>query len=53
MSPQCGNCEAFVSDQYVRVFLPEDAEQVLTCPNCDLKRTGGGETRELRLGGGE
>ena len=46
--PICDNCDSFVTEQYVRVFAPEEMDTVRVCPNCeDLIREGAG-TREAR-----
>lgn len=45
--PYCGNCESFITDDYARVFTPEDCEQPRCCPNCELTRDGSG-VREMR-----
>ena len=46
--PQCRNCEAFVTDAYVRVFAPNDMDAVRVCPNCEDKLRDGAEVREAR-----
>lgn len=46
--PECNNCGAFVTVDYVRVFTPDGVEQPRVCPNCpDMVRTDG-EVREAR-----
>ncbi|WP_199723101.1 hypothetical protein [Halobellus sp. Atlit-38R] len=46
--PTCNNCDGFVTQRYVNVFAPGDAETVRVCPNCeDLVRDGNG-VREAR-----
>lgn len=32
--PECQNCGSHVSDQYVRVSVPEHLEAPRTCPHC-------------------
>lgn len=45
--PRCRNCDAYVSDDYVRVLSP-DGDTVGACPRCpDMVRTGG-TVREAR-----
>jgi hypothetical protein len=40
--PECANCDAVVTEQYVRVFAPSGMETVRVCPNCpDMVREGG------------
>ena len=38
--PECQNCGAHVTDDYVRVREPAHRETARTCPNCDLVRDG-------------
>ena len=33
--PRCHTCEEYVTDNYVRVFAPFDAEFVSACPRCE------------------
>ena len=44
--PECQNCEAFVTDQYVRVFAPDGMGDVRVCPRCTDKLRDGAEVRE-------
>lgn len=47
--PECSNCDAAVSEAYVRVFAPPGAETVAACPRCpDMKRGTNGRPREYR-----
>ncbi|MGN8215933.1 DUF7563 family protein [Halococcus salifodinae] len=46
--PECQNCEAFVTDQYVRVFAPTGMESVRVCPNCPGKVREGADVRDAR-----
>ena len=46
--PRCRNCDAFVTDAYVRVFAPNDMGVVRVCPNCEDKLRDGAEVREAR-----
>lgn len=45
---ECENCEAFVTEQYVRVFAPPGMNTVRVCPNCTDKVREGAEVREAR-----
>jgi NAD-dependent SIR2 family protein deacetylase len=45
---RCRNCEAFVTDNYVRVFAPQGMETVRVCPNCEDKLRDGADVREAR-----
>ena len=39
--PQCLNCDAFVTEDYVRVFAPPGMSTVRVCPRCeDMVREG-------------
>jgi NAD-dependent SIR2 family protein deacetylase len=39
--PECDNCGAVVTEQYVRVFAPSGMNTVRVCPNCpDMVREG-------------
>jgi NAD-dependent SIR2 family protein deacetylase len=44
--PECQNCEAFVTEQYVRVFAPDGMGTVRVCPRCTDKLRDGAEVRE-------
>ena len=33
--PRCHTCDGYVTDNYVRVFAPLDADFVGACPNCE------------------
>lgn len=46
--PNCQNCEAFVTRQYVRVFTPTGIDQPRVCPYCDDKVRDGAEIRDAR-----
>ena len=46
--PHCRNCDAFVTENYVRVFAPQDLSSVRVCPNCEDKLRDGAEVREAR-----
>jgi len=50
VSPQCQNCESFVSDDYVRVFS-RDGDDVRACPRCEDLVRSGAEVRESRSRG--
>lgn len=57
--PNCANCESFVTEDYVRVFAPDDMDTVRVCPDCPDRLRDGAEIREARStrhqdhGGGE
>ncbi|WP_202593646.1 DUF7563 family protein [Halococcus sediminicola] len=46
--PDCLNCGAVVTEQYVRVFAPTGMESVRVCPNCPDMVREGSEVREAR-----
>lgn len=46
--PRCKNCDSFVTDDYVRVFAPDDLDGVRVCPNCEDKLRDGAEIRDAR-----
>lgn len=46
--PRCNNCEAFVTEQYVRVFAPDEMDTVRVCPHCEDKLRDGNDVREAR-----
>jgi NAD-dependent SIR2 family protein deacetylase len=46
--PECENCKAFVTEQYVRVFAPPEMKTVRVCPNCEDKVREGAEVRDAR-----
>jgi len=46
--PNCLNCDSFVTEDYVRVFAPDDLENVRVCPNCEDKLRDGADVREAR-----
>ena len=46
--PDCQNCGAFVTNDYARVFTPNDQDNPRVCPDCeDMIRDGHG-VREAR-----
>jgi hypothetical protein len=45
---ECRNCGGFVTDQYVRVFAPNDMDTVRVCPNCPSMVREGGNVREAK-----
>lgn len=56
MSPECANCDGFVSADYARVFgVSVDGERVVqACPECpDMVRGPDGRARRSRNAGGE
>lgn len=46
--PTCDNCDAFVTEAYVRVFAPPEMSTVRVCPHCEDKLRDGSEIREAR-----
>ena len=46
--PECQNCESHVTEDYVRVFCPNNREHPRCCPNCEDKIREGAEVREAR-----
>lgn len=48
MTPECQNCGAFVSDDYLRVFEPEGVEQPRACPHCEDMVRAGSQVREAK-----
>ena len=46
--PECKNCGAFVTEQYVRVFAPTGMDTVRVCPNCPDMVREGGDVREAK-----
>jgi len=51
--PECANCESFVSEDYLRVFAPDELEAegvVRACPYCTAIRDGN-DVRKARSRG--
>jgi NAD-dependent SIR2 family protein deacetylase len=46
--PECQNCGAFVTDDYVRVFAPDGMNSPRVCPNCEDMVRDGASVREAR-----
>ena len=46
--PECQNCGAFVTEDYVRVFAPEGHDNPRVCPECEDKLRDGADVREAR-----
>jgi RNase P subunit RPR2 len=46
--PYCRNCDSFVTEQYVRVFAPDELDTVRVCPQCEDKLRDGAGVREAR-----
>jgi hypothetical protein len=46
--PDCLNCSAFVTEQYVRVFAPTRMDTVRVCPNCPDMVRDGNDVREAK-----
>ncbi|RLM32670.1 hypothetical protein [Haloarcula sp. Atlit-120R] len=45
---RCQNCESHVTEQYVAVFAPNDADHPRCCPNCEDKIREGADVRDAR-----
>jgi len=45
---RCLNCGSYVSEQYVKVFAPDDLDGVRVCPDCEDVVRDGAEVREAR-----
>jgi hypothetical protein len=46
--PDCLNCGAFVTEQYVRVFAPTGMDTVRVCPNCPDMLRDGNDVRDAK-----
>lgn len=46
--PECQNCGSFVTQNYVRVFAPQDNDDPRVCPHCEDMMRDGSEVREAR-----
>ncbi|SEW11748.1 DUF7563 family protein [Halobacterium jilantaiense] len=46
--PECQNCGSFVTEDYVRVFTPNEHSAPRVCPNCEDKIRDGADVREAR-----
>lgn len=46
MTRECQNCGSQVSQQYVRVFAPDETEGVRVCPSCKDKIRDGRDVRD-------
>lgn len=46
--PECLNRGSFVTEAYVRVFMPTDVEGPRVCPDCEDLIRDGAEIREAR-----
>lgn len=46
--PNCQNCGAFITQQYVCVFAPNEMETVRVCPECPDMMRDGGEVRPAK-----
>jgi NAD-dependent SIR2 family protein deacetylase len=44
----CLNCDSYVSEQYVKVFAPDELDSVRVCPHCEDKMRDGNGVREAR-----
>jgi NAD-dependent SIR2 family protein deacetylase len=47
--PECDNCGAVVTAQYVRVFAPTGMDTVRVCPSCPDMVRDGADVREAKL----
>ncbi|EFW91091.1 hypothetical protein ZOD2009_15916 [Haladaptatus paucihalophilus DX253] len=50
--PRCDNCGSFVTQQYVRVFTPDEVEKPRVCPYCEDLVRDGNEIRQARASRG-
>lgn len=51
--PECQNCGEFVTEEYVRVFVPENIDRPRCCPWCDdMVREDGKPRKTKSFGGG-
>lgn len=46
--PTCENCESHVTDNYVRVFSPDNLDNPRACPHCNDLIRQNGQIREAR-----
>lgn len=46
--PECANCGSHVTEQYVRVFTPNEYDAPRACPNCEDMTRAGSEVRETK-----
>lgn len=46
--PNCGHCNAFVTEQYIRVFAPGGMDTVRVCPDCEDVIRDGSDVRKTR-----
>ncbi|WP_425601750.1 DUF7563 family protein [Haloplanus pelagicus] len=46
--PECQNCGAHVTEQYVRVFTPDNVDAPRACPRCEDMTRSGSKPRESR-----
>lgn len=46
--PECQNCGEHVSEQYARVFTPDELENPRVCPFCPDKLREKGDIRDAR-----
>lgn len=44
--PECQNCGSWVTEDYVRVFVPEEVHEPRACPHCPDMIREDGEVRE-------
>ncbi|WP_254534946.1 DUF7563 family protein [Halomarina litorea] len=46
--PECENCDAVVTEEYVKVFAPRGMDTVRVCPHCEDKLRDGADVRKAR-----
>lgn len=46
--PECNNCGAFVTVDYVRVFTPDGLDNPRACPKCPDMVRSDGDVRKAR-----
>jgi len=46
--PECQNCGTHVTEQYARVFTPDEVDEPRVCPQCPDKLRDGANIREAK-----
>ena len=46
--PECLNCSSHVTEQYARVFTPDEYDAPRVCPHCDDMTRDGSGVREKK-----
>ena len=46
--PECLNCDSHVTEQYARVFTPDEYDAPRVCPHCENKMRDGNGIREKK-----